>query len=73
MCLRQANGHRQRGADTIRAVAVAVATSSPAAVRSSPARNAIVPPRATTRPSPISVPSGAGLMKFTFSSIVGAK
>ena len=56
----------------MRAVAVAVATSVPSSVRSSPARNAIDPPRATTRPSAKSGPGLAGLTKFTLSSSVGA-
>jgi len=44
----------------IRAVAVAVASTSPAAFRSSPARNAIDPPRCTTRPVPVTGPGAAG-------------
>src|SRR5258708_25133375 len=56
----------------IRAVAVAVASTSPVWSRSSPARNAMDPPRWTTRPVPVIRPGAAGRRKLTFSSRVGA-
>jgi len=50
----------------IRTVAVAVAGTSPVSSRSSPARNAVDPPRWTTRPVPVIRPGAAGRRKLTF-------